>query len=64
MTCVFQVYEEARKEYVSAKEERRRAEQHRSVVHHKFQPLRNKLQQNEIIVQDFLNIEKVRLFGY
>ena len=54
------MYEEARKEYVTAKEERKGAEQRRNVVHHKFQPLRAKLQQNEAIVHDFLKIEKVR----
>lgn len=44
---------------MSAREERKHAEQHKSIVHRKFQPLRDKLQQNEIIVQDFSDIEKV-----
>lgn len=55
----YQEYEEARIVFLQSKEKRRSSEQQLKLLHQQHKPLKEKLKQNEAIVQKFQSHQKV-----
>ena len=58
----YQEYEEARIVFLQIKETRRSTEQQLKLLHQQYKPLKDKLKQNEAIVQKFQSVLKVSYY--